>query len=96
MFSDMLVIQIFKLVEILIRKLVCFLEFQILFKCDVWNDWMVETLTEMQKLRRGATAVGDFNRQSFAQQMITRIRNVKSEIVNAQGTVIKRRPNLFY
>ena len=57
---------------------------------------MVETLAEMQKLRRGATTEEYFNRQSFAQQMITRIRNVKTEIVNAQGTVITRRPNLFY
>ena len=57
---------------------------------------MVETLAEMQKLRRGATTEGDFNRQSFAQQMITRIRNVKTEIVNAQGTEITGRPNLFY
>merc|ERR1719209_1103323 len=55
--------------------------------CDVWNDWMIETLAEMQKLRRGATAEGDFNRQSFAQQMITRIRNVKTEIANAQGVL---------
>ena len=55
---------------------------------------MIETLAEMQKLRRGAE--GDFNRQSFARQMITRIRNVKTEIVNAQGTVITRPPNLFY
>ena len=55
---------------------------------------MVETLAEMQNLRRGATTE-DFNRQSFAQEMITRIRNVKTEIVNAQGTVITRRPNLY-
>merc|ERR1712126_382476 len=54
--------------------------------CDVWNDWMIETLAEMQKLRRGATNE-DFNRQSFANQMITRIRNVKTEIVNAQGVL---------
>ena len=53
---------------------------------------MIETLAEMQKLRRGATNE-DFNRQSFA-QMIIRIRNVKTEIVNAQG--ITRQPNLFY
>ena len=56
---------------------------------------MIETLAEMQKLRRGATNE-DFNRQSFAHQMITRIRNVKTEIVNAQGTVITRPPDLFY
>ena len=48
---------------------------------------MVETLAEMKKLRRGATTE-DFNKQTFAEQMITRIRNVKSEIVNAQGTVM--------
>ena len=53
---------------------------------------MVENLAEMQKLRSGAE--GDFNRQSFAHQMITRIRNVKTEIVNDQG--ITRPPNLFY
>merc|ERR1712168_1284416 len=54
--------------------------------CDVWNDWMVETLAEMKKLRSGATTE-DFNKQTFAEQMITRIRNVKSEIVNAQGVL---------
>ena len=48
---------------------------------------MVETLAEMKKLRRGATTE-DFNKQTFAEQMITRIRNVKSEIVNAQGNVV--------
>ena len=47
---------------------------------------MVETLTEMQKLRMEATTERDFNRQSFAQEMIDRMRYVKSEIVNAQGT----------
>ena len=54
---------------------------------------MIETLAEMQKLRRGATNE-DFNRQSFAHQMITRIQNVKTEIVNAQGITMP--PNLFY
>ena len=57
-------------------------------KCDVWQDWMVETLADMQKLRNEATSEKDFNRLLFAQQMIDRIRNVKSEIVNAQGTVL--------
>lgn len=55
--------------------------------CDVWNSWMVETLTDMQKLRMKATTERDFNRQSFAQEMIDRMRYVKSEIVNAQGVL---------
>ena len=46
---------------------------------------MLETLTDMQKLRKKATSEVDFNRLSFAQEMVDRIRNVKSEIVNAQG-----------
>ena len=54
---------------------------------DVWQDWMLETLSDMKKLRREATSEKDFNRLSFTKEMIDRIRNVKSEIVNAQGIV---------
>ena len=54
---------------------------------DVWQDWMLETLADMKKLRREATSEKDFNRLSFTKEMIDRIRNVKSEIVNAQGIV---------
>ena len=54
------------------------------FKWDDWNDWMVGTLKEMQKLREDANKP-DFDQLGFADQMINLISAMPSETTTVQS-----------